>query len=494
MRRIKRITSLFALLLVVSFLVESVNAEAVAGGSNYTYTYDCWYEDRESPDSYAVNRTITGSDFKECGNFKNPEGLYSVGNDVYVVDTGNNRVVRLNYNNDEFKCVQVIKEFNNNGQKDTLSGPKDIFVTEQGEIYIADTGHNRIVHLDQNLNVIKIITRPVDDTVDQNNEFLPVKLVVDSSNRIFANVQNVNKGFMEFASDGSFTGYVGASEVTYDVFTYLWKLIATKEQRSQMILFVPTEYSNLCLDSEGFIYGTISVFEGTPENAKPVRKLNAKGTDILIRNSLVKPIGDIYYAEKGELSGPSKFLDVCAMPNDTYFCLDNTRGRIFGYDFQGNMLYAFGGHGYREGYFINPVALEDIGDSLLVLDKDLGTITQMTLTEYGTLINQGLAEYKRGDYDASADTWRKVLRLNGNYDLGYIGVGRSLLRKEKYEEAMYYFETKLDKENYSKAYKLYRKEQMEDNITYVLIVLAVIIVLCFGVSFIKKARKEVEKG
>ena len=158
------------------------------------------------------------------------------------------------------------------------------------------------------------------------------------------------------------------------------------------------------------------------------------------------------------------------------------------------MLYAFGGHGYREGYFINPVAIEDIGDSLLILDKDLGTITQMTLTEYGTLINQGLAEYKRGDYDASADTWRKVLRLNGNYDLGYIGVGRSLLRKEKYKEAMYYFETKLDKENYSKAYKLYRKEQMEENIIYVLIVLGVIIVLCFGVSFIKKARKEVEKG
>ena len=80
MKRIKRITSMFALLLVVSFLIESVDAGAVAGGSNYTYTYDCWYEDRESPDAYTVNRTITGSDFKECGNFKNPEGLYSIGN------------------------------------------------------------------------------------------------------------------------------------------------------------------------------------------------------------------------------------------------------------------------------------------------------------------------------------------------------------------------------------------------------------------------------
>ncbi len=494
MKRMKRITSMFALLLVVSFLVESVDAGAVAGGTNYTYTYDCWYEDRESPDAYAVNRTVTGADFKKSGNFKNPEGLYAVGNRVYVADTGNNRIVELAYNNDEFKFVRAISEFTNGGAKDTLSTPKDVFVTTTGEIYVADTGNKRIVHMDSSLNCIKIITRPTDDTVDQSTDFLPAKLVVDSSNRIFSQVTNVNKGFMEFGSDGSFTGYVGASEVTYNFFTYLWKLIATKEQRAQMELFVPTEYSNIALDSEGFIYSTISKFEGDVEAAKPVRKLNAKGTDILVRNSLVQPIGDLYFPDTGELSGTSKFLDVCALPNDTYYCLDNTRGRVFGYDFQGNMLYAFGGHGYREGYFINPVAIEDIDGSLLILDKDLGSITQMTLTEYGTLINQGLAEYKRGDYDASAETWRKVLKLNGNYDLGYIGVGRALLRQEKYKDAMNYFETKLDKKNYSKAYKYYRKEQMEDNIVYILIGLLIIIVLLYGRGFIKKARKEVEKG
>ena len=126
MKRIKRITSMFALLLVVSFLIESVDAGAVAGGSNYTYTYDCWYEDRESPDAYTVNRTITGSDFKECGNFKNPEGLYSIGKDVYIVDTGNNRIVQLTYSGDDLQCTRVISEFNNNGQKDTFSGPKDV--------------------------------------------------------------------------------------------------------------------------------------------------------------------------------------------------------------------------------------------------------------------------------------------------------------------------------------------------------------------------------
>ena len=138
---------------------------------------------------------------------------------------------------------------------------------------------------------------------------------------------------------------------------------------------------------------------------------------------------------------------------------------------------------------MNPSAIEDLGDSLLVVDSKLGTITQFTLTEYGTLINQGLAQYKKGLYDESADTWREVMKLNGNYDQAYIGIGRALLRQENYKEAMEYFELKLDAKNYSKAYKLYREEWFEDNIGVILVIL-----LGFGVGFVKKARREVEKG
>ncbi|MDR1700409.1 MAG: hypothetical protein LBR68_04385, partial [Lachnoclostridium sp.] len=199
-------------------------------------------------------------------------------------------------------------------------------------------------------------------------------------------------------------------------------------------------------------------------------------------------------AEEMDPGGPSKLYDVCALPNDTYYCLDFTRGRIFGYDFQGNLLYAFGGRGYREGYFINPVALEDLGDTLLVLDSSQGAITQFSMTTYGSLISQGLAEYKIGDYDASAKTWEKVRRMNGNYDLAYIGIGRALLRTERYGEAMEYFKLKLDGVNYSKAFKFYRKEWMEDNIVYVVIIIIAITLLLYGRGWYKRAKKEVSEG
>jgi tetratricopeptide (TPR) repeat protein len=494
MRLFKRFTSVMALLLVASLLVGSADAYANSSdGNHYTYTYDCWGIDRESPDAYSVTRTITGSDY-ECGNFKEPQGIYVVGTETYVVDTGNNRLVHFTYQNDSFKLVEVIDSYTDaNGKKVSLNGPQDCYVTEAGEIYVADTGNEKIVHMDKNKKEVKVIGRPDDDTYTEQS-FLPQKLVVDSSNRIFAQVQNINKGFMEFDAQGGFTGYVGASEVTYDFFTYLWKMVATKEQREKMELFVPTEYSNLCLDSEGFIYATISTFDGAVESAEPIRKLNAKGTDILVRNGYEDPYGDYRYTDSGEMSGSSKFNDICCLDNDVYYALDTNKGRIFAYDFQGNMLYAFGGHGYKAGYFINPSAIEDLGDSLLVVDQNLGTITQFTLTDYGKLINEGLAEYKIGEYEKSADIWQQVLKLNGNYDQAYIGIGRALLRQKKYKEAMSYFKLKLDATNYSKAYKLYRKEWFEDNISVILIILVIIVLLAFGVSFVKKARREVEKG
>lgn len=493
-KQLRRFSSVMALLLVASLLIGSVETRANSSdGNHYTYTYDCWGFDRESPDAYSVTRIINGSDF-ECGNFVEPQGIYVRDTETYIVDTGNNRIVHFTSKESGFDYVNVIDSYTNlEGKKVALKGPQDCYVTETGDIYVADTGNESIVHMDKDGKAIKIITIPEDETYGEKS-FLPQKLVVDSSNRIFTQVQNVNKGFMEFDAEGGFTGYVGASEVTYDFLTYLWKMVATKEQRAQMELFVPTEYSNLCLDSEGFIYATISTFEGSVASAEPIRKLNAKGTDILVRNGYEDPLGDLRFTERGEMSGPSMINDICCLDNDVYYAMDTNKGRIFAYDFQGNMLYAFGGHGYKAGYFINPSAIEDLGDSLLVVDQNLGTVTQFTLTEYGKLINEGLAQYKIGEYEKSADIWRQVLRQNGNYDLAYIGIGRALLREKHYKEAMDYFELKLDSTNYSKAYKLYRKEWFEDHITIILLLIVVVILLGFGVGFVKKARREVEKG
>ena len=84
--------------------------------------------------------------------------------------------------------------------------------------------------------------------------------------------------------------------------------------------------------------------------------------------------------------------------------------------------------------------------------------------------------------------------MNGNYDLAYIGIGRSLLRQKQYHEAMQYFKLKLDDDNYSKAFKQYRKEWVEDHI--VIIFTLVVLVLCvpLAVGKIKAIKEEIDRA
>lgn len=491
MKRIKLIPILFALMLLI-VPASHVNAET----SYYTYNYDYWGIERESPDAYVPEQVVFGQDFG-LSSFKEPQGLYARDEKVYICDSGNDRIIEAEYKDGTFTLVRVIEHFILEGEESTFKYPQDIYVTEEGYLYICDTNNQRVVVLDNNLNYVKNIVKPTDETIDTVAEFYPMKIVVDRADRVYLLVKNVNKGLMEFDKSGKFTGYIGANEVKINLIDYVWKMISTKAQRSQMELFVPTEYNNIALDEKGFIYATTATFntdELKSDKAKPIRKLNTMGTDILIKNGYFPPIGDINWGNAGGISGPSRLIDITALSNDTYLAVDRVRGRIFAYDFQGNLLYAFGGLGNKAGYFQYPSAIEDMGDNIMILDYRNGSLTVMKLTEYGKLINDALLEYKKGNYTKSSQIWEEVLKLNGNYDLAYIGMGRSLLREGKYKEAMNYFELKYDDKNYSKALQLYRKEWIENNIGKVLVVLIVLIVVPKIIKIIGKIRREVQEG
>ena len=382
--------------IIVLLLIAVVSLGSVgilqAETTNYTYTYDYWGIERESPDAYVPGKVLLGTDLG-IGSLKEPQGLFATEDMIYIADSGNNRIVQCD---EELNLVRVIENFKINGEENTFKYPQDLFVTKQGELYICDTNNQRIVHLDRELNLIKIVEKPTNEIYDQKSEFLPLKIVVDEIGRIYLIAKNVNQGIMEFDVEGNFTGYMGANKVTPNPLDYLWKMIATKEQRAQMELFVPTEYDNLSIDQLGFIYTVTNTISEQGRSVDPIRKLNAMGTDILIRNGYYDPVGDIEYGTAGGVSGGSKFTDIVALPNDIYSAIDRTRGRVFTYDFQGNLLYAFGGIGNKAGYFQYPSAIEHIGDSLLVLDYRTGALTKMDITEYGNLINEALQEYKQG--------------------------------------------------------------------------------------------------
>lgn len=490
-KKITRFGAIAACVVLVCATPITVRAE-----EGYTYNYDYWGDVQYSPDAYSVAGVFTSADLKLESKLNAPQGMFVNDDRVYVCDTGNNRILELKRDNtDSLKLVREIDSFFGGSGVNTFNYPTDIAVTDDGYIYIADQNNGRILKLDQNLQYVMEINKPTESTFDQSVNFLPNKITVDSAGRVYCVSVNINQGLIKFEPDGAFSGYVGATKVTYDWTDYIWKRIATKEQRAKLESFVPTEYDNLYIDKEGFIYVcTTNVSEADLDNgsADPIRRLNLMGDDILVRNGNWYVIGDIYWGEGGGYEGPSLITDITALDNDVYVALDKVRGRLFAYDDQGRMLYAFGGNGNIDGYFKKPVAIDHMGNDLLVLDTQDCSITVFTPTDFGTKIFQAIEQFQKGQYTQSGQSWQEVMDLNGNYDLAYIGIGRSLLRQKEYGEAMDYFKLKWDDENYSKAFKQYRKEWVEEHIVWIVAGFFLILCVPLAVGKVKKIKHEID--
>ncbi|MBQ7774355.1 MAG: hypothetical protein IJ379_00385 [Lachnospiraceae bacterium] len=492
-KTMKRLVALLA-----SAVVMLGSSLVVSAEEGYTYNFDYWGDVQYSPDAYTVAGVYTAADLGLEQKMINPQGLYVYGDMIYICDTGNNRILELERTGmQDVEVIQIIDSFNGNGLTEvtTFNTPTDIARDEEGCYYIADKNNGRILKLDSELNYIMEFTKPTDATFDQALNFLPSKITIDTAGRVYCVADNVNKGLIKFEADGVFSGFVGATEVTYEFVDYIWKRIATSAQRAQMTNFVPTEYDNLYMDHEGFIYAcTTNVSEPDLDagTAKPMRRLNMMGTDIMVRNGEWYIIGDIHWGSGGGYSGPSLIIDITAFDNDVFVGLDKVRGRLFAYDDQGRMLYAFGGNGNVDGYFKQPVALDHMDRDLLVLDSLDCSVTIFTPTEFGNTIFDAIEQFQDGYYTESGESWQKVMNMNGNYDLAYIGIGRSLLRQEKYEEAMDYFELKWDADNYSKAFKQYRKIWVEEHIIPIIIVVFGVICLPLIIGKIKKIKHEID--
>lgn len=490
-----------AALLSAIILTCTATTATAAEKRSYSYNYDYWGDVQDSPDLYSVAKVFTSTELGLDKNMSKPQGIYVNGEDVYICDTGNNRILKLTRTSREsLELVDIISEVKGGIENKTLSGPTDMAISEEGNIFIADKGNERILKLDSNLNYIMEFKKPVESTLDPKLPYAPNKIVVDTAERVYCIATGINKGLIKYEADGTFSGFVGATPASFDFTTYIYKKFATQEQLQKMVAFVPTEYDNIYMDKEGFIYAcTGSVSEEDLKGGKgdAIRKLNLLGNDILVKNGVYYdgkfPVyGDLYMGDGGGYSGASYFSDVTCFDNDVYVCIDRKRGRLFSYDDQGKMVFVCGGNGNMDGYFRKPVGIDHIGYDLLVVDELDCAITLFTQTEFGQQVFEAMDLFDQGKYEESQAAWEDVITINGNYDLAYIGVGRAYLRQKEYKEAMDLFELKYDDENYSKAYRQYRKIWVEENIVKIVVILLLLFLVPFGIGKVKSIKHEID--
>ena len=432
---------------------------------------------------------------------------------VYIADTENNRIVVLDR---YYKVKLIIDEFiNEQGIEDALSGPKGVFVTPdkvvdgetvEGRIFVCDTDAGRIVTFTHEGEFLKIIPKPESQLFSEGSVYKPVAVAVDRFDRMYVVSSTTYQGIIVMTDEGGFTGFIGAQKATVSAWDVLWKRFQTDEQKAHSEDVTSTEFNNITINSEGFIYVTTSSIEeasvqgaikGKSKSGEyaPVKMLNAAGDEIMRRNGFYPPSGEVDMLKASvtsKISGPSTVMDVALGPEQTWSIVDSKRSKVFTYDFDGNLLFAFGDMGTQLGNIPadSLLAITYQGDNMLLLDKANKSFTVFKRTQYGDILIDALRNQNERRYDQSIDDWTEILKRNSNFDTAYIGIGNALYRTGDYEEAIEHYQAAYDTENYSEAYKEIRKEWISK---YLILIPIILIVVILGWSKFMKYAKKVNK-
>ena len=500
-------------IICIAFAVLMIAAIPLAAAKPYqTYTYSISGTPLYSPNAYDPMLIVDAKYMGVGGELVEPTDLEVDANEnVYVVDSKANKVICLNkyykLRTDIAGGKGYISEFTNEfGVKDSLTGPRGVFITEDGYIYVCDTERNRIVVFDEKGEYDRIISQPESELFDEGATYKPVAMAVDAYGRMFVVSESTTQGIIVLTAEGEFTKFIGAQKTSLNAWQIITRRLRTDEQASMTEANISVAYNNIAITPEGFIYVTTSELDkdqqqnaikskSTSGDYAPVKLLNASGDEIMRRNGFWPPSGEVQIsssavdASKGLPTGASQIVDVACGPSETWSIIDAKRQKVFTYDFDGNLLFAFGDKGEQLGNLETVTAITYHGDRMLVLDS--GTNKGFTVyqrTDYGNILITAIEHQNNRQYDKAVDDWQEILKRNSNFDAAYVGIGKAYYRmgeneveegKTGYDLSLEYYKAAYDTKNYSLSYKEIRKEWIGD---FIILIPIGIGVLCFLIS------------
>lgn len=484
------------LLMIIMCLSLSFSVGAVS------YTYDSEGKAVASPDAYTVEKEFTG-DFIGVGALSAPTDIkISENGTVAISDSANGRVIITDLT---FKNVKILKDFDNNGNLDSFEIPEGLCFGFDGHLYVCDKTKGRIIEFDTELKYVRAIENPKKELLPDGFTFTPCAVGVDKWGTIYCVSDSSTNGYLQFSKEGVFKGFMGSPKTTLSLAQKFWRSVQTKEQRDRTENAVPINFNNLVVDEGGFIYTTESnpnkestaiAIQGGEKSGlfMPIKKFNFNGSDVLKRQDFFAPSGDISFEKSipeneksSETLWASTLVSITLGDDGCYFAADTKRGKIFGYDANGNLLYAFGGTGAQTGFFSNLCSIEYHNGKIYALDKNQGVVTCFTLTEYGEMLHTASRLTTERKFDEAAEKWKEMLNLNSNLTIAYMGLGRTYLESGDYGKAMDYFETALSVSDYSEAFSKYREKVIGD--WFLLIPVAVILIIALVSFAFSKAKK-----
>lgn len=463
--------SIVCLLLLAILVLTSFGVVTSAAQPDRTYTYE---ENTPVPSTnvYQVKLVVDES-VMGVTVMSDPRDIFVDNNDqVYILDAGNCRVLVLDT---DYRCIKELSQFTYNGEVTTLAtGAQGLFYREENEkLYICDTENNRVIVTDLDGNVSRIYEKPVDELLDPTTPYKPKKIIVDNMGIMYVTSGSINTGAMLIDSANQFLGFYGTNKLKMTAAMqaeYRWRSILTSAMNAQSEMsFQPVEFNNMFWSEDRFVY-TVSPLVETV--ATPIAKLNALGSNIFPEDI------DLYQLTQDRGIKSMVLTDITVDNEGAFTIADGTTGKLFQYDEGCNLLAVFGGTGYQQGLFTQPISIEsDSENGLLVLDAGKNTVTVMEQTFYGKMIRSANYLYNQGLYYESIEPWMEVLRMNANYTQAYVGLGKAYVSLGEYEKAMEYFKLGKDQEGYAEAKANLRDEKIRENFGLVAAIV-IIVLLC----------------
>ena len=453
----------------------------------------------QQKDVFVSNRYLQGQDFG-IGEFNAINDICVCGNYIYLLDSGNSRVVVLDNN---YQFVRVIDSIKNGEEALDLSSANGLYVTNSGAIYIADSTKQYVVVANADGIVKKIITKPDSPIIPDNLEFKAIKVVEDKDGFIFVLCKGVYYGALVFTQDYEFSGFFGANQTSATVFdaikNFFVNTLKSEAQYEFSLRELPYEFDDI-YEKGGFIYTATA----NSESGKgQIRKLSYSGINILNRDG---DSADNFAFGNGETiqlidrtTAIEHFSAVAVDDKGYIYALDSTYGRVFVYDTGCNLVTAFGGGkglGEQVGTFKNATELAINGKDILVVDSHTNSLTVFTLTDFGKLLFSAMEKTNNGDFEGAYPLWLNVKEQDGYNQLAYVGIANYYISIEDYKSALEYAKLGYERDIYERAFEQVRLNLLSENfaIIFIVAIIAIIGIIVYLVWRKKHPREKREPG
>ncbi|MFV0343288.1 MAG: YIP1 family protein [Anaerocolumna sp.] len=400
-----------------------------------TFTQDGYGRIIETQTAYTPVATITKvGDFS----FTNASDMVITNEDeIYIADTKGKRIL---VSDTEGNLLRTYGE-------DILKGPTGLFVTSDKKLYVADKDAGKVVVFNQEGEVILEYTKPDHPLYGKDMSFKPQKIAVDAKGTMYIICEGNTNGIVQISptDGGTFLGYFGTNMTSVNLIDVFRRVVLTDEQLAKLPKILPPTPNNLTIDEKGLIYTTTQ-----GEGYNSLKKLNVAGKNMIESDA---------YDELPSAVTVGNYENIYMTSDDGY---------IYECNKDGSLLFIFGGKDagrLRIGLFQKPVAIDvDQNNRIYVLDQEKNEIQVFEPTEFTDLVHQALYLYQDGKYTKSKEPLVEVLKMNSLFDYANMAMGQAYLQEEEYDTSLTYFRMAKDYQGFSDAFWEVRNLWIKENL------------------------------